>query len=384
MDIDPFAASRPANERRATDERFMAAAIRLAMRHSGITGTNPSVATLIVRDEKDGQGPRIVGRGITALGGRPHAEAQALREAGEAARGATAYVTLEPCAHHGRTPPCAEALVAAGIARVVSAAADPDPRVNGKGHAILTAGGLEVTPGILAAEAASDLSAYLTRHAKNRPEVTLKMALSADGCLGVRGGGQVHITGPVANRQTHLVRARHDAILIGAGTLFEDDPGLDCRLPGLSTRSPRRIVIDPDLRTPLDIGLVRTAQTTPTFIVARPDTDGEHREALRRAGVTLVSCDTDAESGRVALPELMDDLGAIGILNVLVEGGAKVGESFLAAGLVDRLILVQGTVTIGENGLKAPIDLEEAKRRFRPTRRYRFGVDDWHEFVRKD
>ena len=215
MDIDPFAASRPANERRATDERFMAAAIRLAMRHSGITGTNPSVATLIVRDEKDGQGPRIVGRGITALGGRPHAEAQALREAGEAARGATAYVTLEPCAHHGRTPPCAEALVAAGIARVVSAAADPDPRVNGKGHAILTAGGLEVTPGILAAEAASDLSAYLTRHAKNRPEVTLKMALSADGCLGVRGGGQVHITGPVANRQTHLVRARHDAILIG-------------------------------------------------------------------------------------------------------------------------------------------------------------------------
>ena len=207
-----------------TDLRFMAAAIRLAERHVGLTGTNPSVSTLIVR--RDGGVARIVGRGITALGGRPHAETAALAEAGEAARGATAYVTLEPCAHHGRTPPCAEALVAAGVARVVSASADPDPRVDGKGHAILRAAGIEVVPAVMAKEAARTISGYLTRHLRHRPEVTLKMALSADGMIGLKGRGQVAITSALANAQTHLVRARSDAILVGIGLLLSVKPVL--------------------------------------------------------------------------------------------------------------------------------------------------------------
>ncbi|EAU42737.1 riboflavin-specific deaminase / reductase [Fulvimarina pelagi HTCC2506] len=365
----------------AANERFMAAAIRFGFRHAGLTGTNPSVATLIVRD--DGAGPRIVGRGITARGGRPHAEAQALGEAGTLARGAVAYVTLEPCAHHGRTPPCAEALVASGVSRVVSAAADPDPRVDGKGHAILEKGGLSVTPRVMAKEAASDLSAYLTRHARNRPQITLKMAVSPDGMIGRKGHGQVFITGPIANRQTHLVRARHDAILVGMGTVREDDPGLDCRLPGLENRSPRRIVLDPDLTIEPETGLVRSARQTPLTIVARGDTDADKRQSLMAAGADFVACDVVPGTGRVALPELMEDLGATGIQNILVEGGATVGESFLEADLVDRLILVEGETMVGEGGIVSPIDVASGKQRFKLTERLRFGPDQWFEFERR-
>ncbi|MEX6508566.1 bifunctional diaminohydroxyphosphoribosylaminopyrimidine deaminase/5-amino-6-(5-phosphoribosylamino)uracil reductase RibD [Jiella sp. M17.18] len=366
---------------RPEDHRFMAAAIRYALRHVGRTGTNPSVATLVVADA--GHGPVIVGRGVTALGGRPHAETQALAEAGERARGATAYVTLEPCAHHGRTPPCAEALVAAGIARVVSAAADPDPRVDGRGHAILLAGGLAVTPKVMAKEAAETISGYLSRHVNARPEITLKMALSADGKIGIRGGGQVKITGPVADAQTHLERARHDAILVGSGTALEDDPRLDCRLPGLADRSPSRIILDPRLRLTPDMTVIRTAKTTPTLVATFVDADPERRAALAEAGVAFVSCEADPATGRIALPELLEDLAATGTASILVEGGAETGASFLAAGLVDRLILVQGTVEIGEEGVPAPIDVAAARERFRLKREYRFGTDRWYEFGRK-
>ncbi|MCQ0989473.1 bifunctional diaminohydroxyphosphoribosylaminopyrimidine deaminase/5-amino-6-(5-phosphoribosylamino)uracil reductase RibD [Jiella marina] len=362
------------------DRRFMAAAIRYARRNVGRTGTNPSVATLIVRDEGDGRPPRIVGRGVTALGGRPHAEAGALAEAGELARGATAYVTLEPCAHHGRTPPCAEALVTAGITRVVSAASDPDPRVDGKGHRILLDGGLKVTPKVLAEEAARNIAGYLTRHRSGRPGVTLKMALSRDGRIGLRGEGQVKITGPISNAQTHLIRAQTDAIMIGAGTALEDDPRLDCRLPGMSDRSPARIILDPNLRLSPDMTVVRTARDTPTFVVAFADADPERRAALAEAGVSFVACDTDPETGRVALPELMEDLGATGITSILVEGGAELASSFLADGLVDRLILVQGGIEIGEAGILAPVGLAEARQRFPLVRDQRFGDDHWYEF----
>lgn len=363
------------------DRRFMAAAIRYAQRHVGRTATNPSVATLIVRD--DGTGPRIVGRGVTAIGGRPHAETGALAEAGELARGATAYVTLEPCAHHGRTPPCAEALVTAGIARVVSAAADPDPRVDGRGHAILRAGGLSVTPRVMAAEAAAPISGYLTRHGAGRPEILLKMALSRDGRIGIRGGGQVKITGAVADAQTHLARARHDTILIGAGTAQEDDPRLDCRLPGMADRSPNRIVLDPRLRTPPDLTIARTAVETPTLIATLASADLKRRAALARQGVQFIACEADPATGRIALPELLEDLAATGVASVLVEGGAETGASFLDSDLVDRLILVQGPVEIGEEGVRAPIDVAAARSRFRLVREYRFGDDHWYEFERR-
>lgn len=365
----------------AADHRFMAAAIRYAMRNVGRTATNPSVATLIVRD--DGDGPRIVGRGVTAIGGRPHAEPVALAEAGALAKGATAYVTLEPCAHHGRTPPCAVALAAAGIARVVSAVADPDSRVDGKGHAILEAAGLAVTSRLMADDAAETISGYLTRHLRKYPEVTLKLALSADGKLGFKGRGQVKITGPIANAQTHLARTRHDAILVGAGTVLEDNPRLDCRLPGLADRSPTRIVLDPRLRTTAEMSVVRTARTTPTLIVAFADADPHTRAALAAAGVGFVACEADPETGRIALPELLEDLAARGMSSVLVEGGAETAAAFLEDDLVDRLVLLRGEVVIGEDGLSSPIDIAAARRRFRLVREYRFGADHSFEFARR-
>ncbi|HEY9057522.1 MAG TPA: bifunctional diaminohydroxyphosphoribosylaminopyrimidine deaminase/5-amino-6-(5-phosphoribosylamino)uracil reductase RibD [Aurantimonas sp.] len=360
----------------------MAAAIRYAMRHVGQTATNPSVATLIVRD--DGEGPRIVGRGVTAIGGRPHAEPVALAEAGALAEGATAYVTLEPCAHHGRTPPCGEALVAAGIARVVSAAADPDPRVDGKGHAILEAAGLAVTRRLMAGEAAETVSGYLNRHREKRPEVTLKLALSADGKLGSKGRGQVKITGPIANAQTHLARARHDAILVGAGTVLADNPRLDCRLPGLAGRSPTRVVLDPRLRTTAEMAIVRTARETPTLIATFADADPHRRAALAAAGVGYVACEADPRTGRIALPELLEDLAARGMSSVLVEGGAETAAAFLDENLVDRLVLLRGEADIGDDGIASPIDVAAARRRFRLIREYRFGGDHSFEFARRE
>ena len=214
------ASDRRRDHGRRADSRACRDGIRLSRPRR--TSTNPSVATLIVRD--DGAGPVIVGRGVTAIGGRPHAEPQALDEAGALARGATAYVTLEPCAHHGRTPPCADALVTAGVARVVGAASDPDARVSGRGYAILRAAGIEVVENVLADEAADAMAAYLIRSSMKRAQVTLKLALSSDGMIGRKGAGQVAITGEVARRQVQMMRARSDAILVGIGTALADDP----------------------------------------------------------------------------------------------------------------------------------------------------------------
>src|SRR3954465_1346182 len=253
-------------DQQALDRRFMAAALRLSRKNAGRTSTNPSVGTIIVRD--DGAGPMIVGTGVTAVGGRPHAETEALAEAGELARGATAYVTLEPCAHHGRTPPCANALVNAGVARVVGAASDPDPRVSGKGYAILRAAGIAVVENVLAQEAPDLMAASLIRSSKKRAEVTLKLALSRDGMIGKKRAGQVAITGEVARRQVQLMRARSDAILGGIGTALPDDPLLTVRLAGLEPRSPTRIVLDRQARLPLSSRLVATAHDVPVFVAA--------------------------------------------------------------------------------------------------------------------
>ncbi|MBY3086542.1 bifunctional diaminohydroxyphosphoribosylaminopyrimidine deaminase/5-amino-6-(5-phosphoribosylamino)uracil reductase RibD [Rhizobium laguerreae] len=244
------------------DERFMAAAIRLSRWHLGRTATNPSVGCLIVRDGV------IVGRAVTALGGRPHAETQALAEAGALARGATAYVTLEPCSHHGKTPPCSEALIAYGVARVVISVTDPDRRVSGRGIAMLREAGIEVDAGALEAEGRQSLAAYLTRQTKNRPYVTLKLAVSADGMIGRAGEGQVAITGPEARAQVQALRAETDAILVGIGTAIADDPLLTVRTPGLESQSPIRIVLDPSLALPLTSKLVATAREVPVIVVA--------------------------------------------------------------------------------------------------------------------
>ncbi|MBX4993404.1 diaminohydroxyphosphoribosylaminopyrimidine deaminase/5-amino-6-(5-phosphoribosylamino)uracil reductase [Rhizobium binae] len=247
------------------DEGFMAAAIRLSRRHLGRTATNPSVGCLIVKEGV------VVGQAVTALGGRPHAEPQALAEAGEAARGATAYVTLEPCSHHGKTPPCAEALIASGVARVVISVTDPDPRVSGRGIAMLRDAGIEVDSGVLEAEGRRSLAGYLTRQTKNRPYVTLKLAISADGMIGRAGEGQVAITGPEARAEVQALRAETDAILVGIGTAISDDPLLTVRAPGLEAQSPIRVVLDPSLALPLTSRLVATAREVPVILIASED-----------------------------------------------------------------------------------------------------------------
>jgi diaminohydroxyphosphoribosylaminopyrimidine deaminase/5-amino-6-(5-phosphoribosylamino)uracil reductase len=370
--------ARSQDEQQALDRRFMATAIRLSRRHSGLTGTNPSVATLIVRD--DGEGPVIVGRGVTAVGGRPHAEAEALAEAGELARGATAYVTLEPCAHHGRTPPCANALVTAGVSRVVGGASDPDERVSGKGYSILRQAGIEVVERVLVEEAADAMAGYLIRSLKKRPEVTLKLALSKDGMIGRPGEGQVAITGEVARRQVHMMRATSDAILIGVRTAVEDDPELTVRLPGLSDRSPARIVLDPTARLPLTSRLVLTARDVPLLIAACVDADPIRRAQLEQVGCGMLAAETF--EGRVALPELLEDLAARGMSTLLVEGGAATAKYFLDEGLVDRIVLFRGAVVIGEGGLAAPIEEDHMPAGFRLLREGSFGDDRVAEWAR--
>ena len=361
------------------DRRFMAAAIRLAQKHAGLTSTNPSVGTLIVHD--DGDSPIIVGRGVTAIGGRPHAETEALIEAGERARGATAYVTLEPCAHHGRTPPCAAALVEAGVSRVVGAASDPDERVSGKGYALLRAAGVEVVEGVLAAEAGDAMAGYLIRSLRKRPEVILKLAISADGMIGVRGEGQIEITGDISRRQVHLMRAQVDAILIGIATAVEDNPELTVRLPGLAGRSPVRIVLDRNARLPLVSKLVVSAKETALLIAASIDADPPRRATLEHAGSRFLA--TETFDGRIALPELLEDLAAQGMSRILVEGGAATAKYFLDEDLVDRIALFTGSSVIGGNGIATPLDRDSVPEGFRLTREARYGDDEYAEWTRE-
>ena len=359
------------------DERFMAAAIRLSRRNSGRTGANPSVATLIV-----GEDGAIVGRGVTAAGGRPHAEPVALAEAGESARGATAYVTLEPCAHHGRTRPCAEALVAAGVSRVVGGAGDADERVSGRGYAILRQAGISVTEDVLSDQAADAMAGYLIRSVKKRPEITLKIAVSADGMVGRKGVGQVAITGPEARARAHLMRAQAHAILIGSGTAIADDPELTCRLPGLEDRSPIRIVVGGALSLKSGSGLVSGARQVPLWLAASGGGEPGTADELVAAGVRFFATETD--DGQVALPELLDDLGAQGVMSVLVEGGVKIARSFLADGLVDRIILFDAPMFIGDTGIASPLTPDRVPVEFTLVREEILGEDRYMEWVRAD
>lgn len=357
----------------ADDIRFMTEAIRVARSHLGRTGTNPSVGCVLV------QHGEVVGRGVTALGGRPHAEPVALAEAGDRARGATAYVTLEPCAHHGATPPCAEALISAGVARVVTAVVDPDERVNSKGHAMLRAAGIAVEAGVMEDAARHDLAPYLVHKQLRRSFVTLKLAVSPDGLLGLRGSPQVAITGPQAREAVHRMRAEHNAILIGAGTALEDDPELTVRLPGMEDRSPLRIVLDAHRRLHAGLKLVATARKVPVLIA------GPANPALEGTGTEYLAC--EIADDRIALPELLEDLGARGVQSVMVEGGARVAGSLLAAGLVDRIALFIGARPVGEGTdpafwVRSPLPPETTPPGFRLTEVAAFGDDRLHLFDR--
>src|SRR4051794_13687834 len=243
------------------DAEHMRAALALARRGLGSTWPNPAVGCVIVRDG------RVVGRGTTAPGGRPHAEAVALEMAGDAARGATAYVTLEPCSHHGQTPPCADALVMAGVSRVVIACVDPYPKVNGAGIARLEATGIEVTTGVLGADAEAQQSGFMTRVRQGRPMVTLKLATTLDGRIATRSGESQWITGPEARRFSHALRAQHDAVMVGVGTVMSDDPELTCRITGLRRGRDLRVIVDSHLRTRLMSRVVASAREVPTWFL---------------------------------------------------------------------------------------------------------------------
>ena len=354
---------------RADDEKYMARAIEVSRLHAGLTDTNPSVGCIIV---KTGE---IIAEAVTASCGRPHAERKALDIAGEAARGATAYVTLEPCAHFGRTPPCANALVDFGIARVVVAVDDPDERVFGRGNQILRDAGIEVETGVLRTESERELAGYLTRKLKKRPHVILKIAVSADGMIGRIGGGQVAITGSEARHAVHLLRARCDAILVGLGTVVADDPELTVRIEGLEHRSPVRIVLDRRLELPLGSKLVRTARDVPVMAVAGLEADhASRREALMAAGVDVLETS--------ALADLLAVLANRGLSELLVEGGAHVAKSFLEAGLVDRILLFESPMIIGEGGLESPLRRADIPQEFSFVGETAYGPDRCFEFER--
>ncbi|GAA5105031.1 bifunctional diaminohydroxyphosphoribosylaminopyrimidine deaminase/5-amino-6-(5-phosphoribosylamino)uracil reductase RibD [Bartonella jaculi] len=358
----------------------MAAAIRLAERHVGLTGENPSVGTIIVRNDAS-TGTSIVGYGVTAIHGRPHAEVQALRMAGPLARGATAYVTLEPCSHYGKTSPCVNALINSGISRVVIALTDLDKRVDGRGIALLRAAGIEVVEGVLAEEAFEALCTHWCIRKLQRCAVTLKMAISADNGVGKKGHGGIKISGMISHTHTHILRAQNNAIMVGIGTILADNPQLNCRLPGLEMRSPTRIILDTDLSIPLDANVVQTATTVPTWIICAANLSKKSKKsALEQCGVSVYS--VEMSNGYMQPLAILQLLYQHGINSVLLEGGAKTGEKFLNAGCVDRLICFYAPVILGEGRIEAP-HFGNYLSQFHEVEARMFGNDRFYKWRRK-
>jgi diaminohydroxyphosphoribosylaminopyrimidine deaminase/5-amino-6-(5-phosphoribosylamino)uracil reductase len=319
----------------------MAHALRLAARGLGNVWPNPAVGCVIVKDGL------IVGRGWTQPGGRPHAEVRALEQAGALAEGATAYVTLEPCAHHGHTPPCAEALVSSGVTRVVTALTDPDPRVSGKGHAMLRAAGIAVTEGVLTDQAARMNAGFLKRVAQGLPFLTLKLAATLDGRIATASGESRWITGPLARRKVHALRMSHDAVMVGSGTALADDPDLTVRDMG-APRQPVRLLLDRLLRHAPDSRLGRTARAAPVWVLHGPVVPDTRRTAWAATGATLI--EVPAMAGHLDLTSALRILADLGLTRILSEGGSTLAAALIKAGLVDDLALFSGAALIGAEG----------------------------------
>ena len=363
------------------DAAHMRAALGLARRGLGNTWPNPAVGCVLVNN---GQ---VVGRGWTQPGGRPHAETEALARAGEAAQGATAYVTLEPCSHWGRTPPCCDALIRAGVKRVVVAAGDPDSRVDGRGLARLREAGVVVETGLFQAEAVALNAGFSRRVTLGRPVVLLKLATTLDGRIATARGESKWITGPEARRAAHAMRARHDAMLVGSGTVLADDPDLTCRLPGMARVPLARVVADARLRTPLDARLVRTARSLPTWIATATGHKPAELAPYQQAGVEVLTVPRGKPAG-LDLAALLATLAQRGITRVMAEGGAGIAAGLLRDGLVDRIAWFHAPGVMGGDGLAAvqplPLAVLSAMPRFRRVASRPLGVDWLTEFEREE
>lgn len=360
------------------DARWMRLALSLGARGAGRVWPNPAVGCVIVK------GGRVLGRGWTAPGGRPHAETQALAQAGPAARGATAYVTLEPCAHFGQTPPCVDALIGASVARVVVALCDPDPRTDGGGVKRLRAAGLSVRVGVEESAARRAHAGFLSRISHGRPALTLKLATSFDGRIATATGESQWITGPEARRTAHGMRARHDAVMVGAGTARADDPSLTVRDLGISDQ-PLRIVVSRNLDLPQSGQLAATARHVPLWLLHAPDAPAGRQEAWEARGAVLVPVATGTD-GALDMAAAMQSLGQAGLTRIFCEGGGALAASLLAGDLVDNLVGFTAGLAIGAEGLPAIgamglATLQEASR-FIPAETRKIGNDILHEWAR--
>jgi diaminohydroxyphosphoribosylaminopyrimidine deaminase/5-amino-6-(5-phosphoribosylamino)uracil reductase len=360
------------------DRHMMSIALTMARRALGTVAPNPAVGA-IVADTETGE---LIARGMTQPGGRPHAETEALKRAGDRARGKTVYVTLEPCAHFGKTPPCADALISSGVKRVVVGIEDPDPRTAGQGIARLRAAGIEVEAGLMADEARWVTLGHVLRVTEQRPFVQLKLALAPDGSL-PRGhdGKPAWVTSTESRARGHLLRAEADAILVGSGTVRDDDPELTCRLPGLEARSPIRVVLSRDLDVPLSSRLLKTALQHPLWSIGAEGADPKKRTALEAAGAEVIV--TASGSDGLNIRDVLRTLAARGITRLLIEGGPAVWQAFAKSRLVDEAVIFQAGA-IGE-GRPAPMALLDCYASglaltFAATRRT--GGDEMHIFRR--
>ncbi|BCJ90626.1 riboflavin biosynthesis protein RibD [Terrihabitans soli] len=338
------AAHNPVEAGSDDDARYMLAALRLGERELGRTWPNPSVGAILVKDGI------VVGRGWTKTGGRPHAETVAIQEAGDQARGATLYVSLEPCSHQGRTPPCANAIIAAGISRVVSAMEDPNPLVAGQGHKRLRDAGIEVVENVLRDEAVRVHAGHISRIARKRPYVTLKLALSSNGKAGLSGRRPAPITGEKARDLVHLMRSRTDAIAAGIGTVVADDPLLTCRLPGMEDRSPLRVIFDSSLRLPLASHIVTTAREVPVWVIAEQGASPDNERSLAPHGIEVIRAPLTEEGGDLIVA--LHILSERGIGRLMVEGGPAVAAQFLKKDLIDQAVIFQSPDPLPDDGIE--------------------------------
>jgi diaminohydroxyphosphoribosylaminopyrimidine deaminase/5-amino-6-(5-phosphoribosylamino)uracil reductase len=352
----------------ADDARYMDMALSLGRRGLGNTWPNPAVGAVIVKDGV------VIARGWTQPGGRPHAEVEALRRARKAAQGATLYATLEPCSHEGKSPPCADAIIRAGIARVVSAMEDPNPEVAGLGHERLRAKGIAVEVGLGAEDARRAHIGHITRLEKSRPHVLLKLALSSDGKVGLAGRKLVALSGEQARERVFRMRAQSDAILVGIGTVLSDNPHLTCRLPGMEERSPVRVVLDSQLRLPLSTSVVATVREAPTWVFTSGNPSAIAEDILRQKGAQVFR--VGERNGQLDLGEVLKVLGQQSITRLMVEGGPKVAASLVAADLVDEAVLVRTDKNIGA-GIDAleGMPLSALTNGLRPVGREKLGND---------